>query len=84
MWVYVGYNESMRLTVKAFRKFIILLIGLPVVVIGMVLLPLPGPGLLVIFLGLLLLSHEFDWAERYLVRIRLKLKEIIDKHRPKP
>jgi uncharacterized protein (TIGR02611 family) len=36
--------------------------GFAVVAGGIVLLPLPGPGWVIIFVGLALLSLEFDWA----------------------
>lgn len=42
------------------------LIGLIVVLIGAVLIPLPGPGWLIVFLGVGLWASEFDWAGRLL------------------
>lgn len=42
---------------------------------GIVLLPLPGPGWLVIFAGLGLLATEFDWAARLLTFARGKVRE---------
>lgn len=44
----------------------VLLLGLALVVGGIILLPLPGPGWVVIFLGLGLLATEFAWAARVL------------------
>lgn len=44
--------------------------GALVIAIGIVLLPLPGPGWLVIFLGLGLLATEYEWAARLLRRGR--------------
>jgi uncharacterized protein (TIGR02611 family) len=38
--------------------------------IGIVLLPLPGPGWLVIALALGVLSTEFEWARRLLDRLK--------------
>jgi len=35
-------------------------------VVGLALVPLPGPGWLVVFLGLGLLATEFAWAQRLL------------------
>lgn len=52
------------------RKLGVLLVGLPLVVVGIILLPLPGPGSLVIFAGLAVLAIEFAWAERWSRRIR--------------
>ena len=59
--------------------------GFLVVVLGVVLLPLPGPGLLVIALGLAMLALEFDWAERMLERAVNRLdegKDAVDKVSP--
>ena len=41
-------------------------LGVAVIVAGIVLLPLPGPGWLIIFGGLGLLATEFEWAGRLL------------------
>ena len=46
------------------------LIGLLIVIAGVILLPLPGPGWLIIFLGLGIWATEFVWAERLLRRTR--------------
>jgi|BarGraNGADG00212_1021973.scaffolds.fasta_scaffold71065_1 uncharacterized protein (TIGR02611 family) len=46
----------------------ITLVGVAIVVVGVVLLPLPGPGWLIIFAGLGLLSTEYTWASRLLTR----------------
>ncbi len=52
------------------RRVVILILGSSVVLIGAVLLVLPGPGLLTIALGLALLALEFAWARRWLKRLR--------------
>lgn len=49
------------------------LLGLAVVVLGVVLIPLPGPGWLIVFFGLAILATEFVWAERLLGFGRRKL-----------
>jgi uncharacterized protein (TIGR02611 family) len=41
-------------------------LGTLVVLLGLVLVPFPGPGWLIVFLGLGILSTEFAWAERML------------------
>jgi uncharacterized protein (TIGR02611 family) len=40
--------------------------GTLIVVLGLVLVPFPGPGWLIVFLGLGILATEFAWAERLL------------------
>jgi uncharacterized protein (TIGR02611 family) len=42
------------------------LLGFAIIITGFVLIPLPGPGWLIVFAGLALLATEFAWAERLL------------------
>lgn len=42
---------------------------------GLVLVPLPGPGWLVVFLGLAILGTEFHWARR----ISSRLKRVLER-----
>lgn len=46
----------------------VVLAGFVVVLAGLAMIPLPGPGLLVTAAGLALLALEFVWAERLLER----------------
>jgi uncharacterized protein (TIGR02611 family) len=50
------------------------LVGGLIVVLGLALVPLPGPGWLIVFLGLGILATEFTWAERLLDFGRRTLK----------
>ena len=43
--------------------------------VGLVLLVLPGPGWLMIFIGLFTLATEFTWASHFLAPLRLKLEK---------
>ncbi|MDN5805391.1 MAG: TIGR02611 family protein [Microlunatus sp.] len=54
------------------------LVGLVVVVVGLVLLPLPGPGWLIIFLGIGIWGTEFTWARRLLHFTRAKVRRWTD------
>ncbi len=40
------------------------ILGGSIVIVGLLLVPLPGPGWLVVFLGLAVLGTEFTWARR--------------------
>ncbi|MGW1179095.1 TIGR02611 family protein [Kitasatospora sp. NPDC002543] len=53
----------------------IFLTGLAVVALGLVMLPLPGPGWLVIFLGMGIWATEFVWAQLALRWTRRKVAE---------
>ena len=46
------------------RKAFVGMAGALVVLVGIALVPLPGPGWFVVFLGLTILGAEFDWAKR--------------------
>jgi uncharacterized protein (TIGR02611 family) len=63
-------------TLRQAKRFIIAVIGSTVVLIGIVMLVTPGPGWVVIFLGLSVLAAEFVWARRLLKRLKEKGKEI--------
>ena len=49
-----------------------------VVIIGIILLPLPGPGMVVIAIGLAMLSRDVAWADRALQRVRERLPQDAD------
>ena len=48
-------------------------LGGAIAVGGLALVPLPGPGWLVVFLGLAILGTEFAWARRIARRLKLLL-----------
>ena len=48
------------------KKVIVALVGGTVVLVGIALLVLPGPGLLIVAAGIAILATEFLWARRAL------------------
>lgn len=54
---------------SALERVAVLVGGWALVAAGIVLIPLPGPGWLVVGLGLLLLSRESRWARGALCRL---------------
>jgi uncharacterized protein (TIGR02611 family) len=60
-------------TTRLIYRFVVGIVGTLVIALGIVLLPLPGPGWLVIFAGLAILASEFTWAERLLDYARDKV-----------
>lgn len=48
--------------------------GFAIMITGVVLIPLPGPGWLIVFAGLALLATEFAWADRLLHYARDKVR----------
>ena len=57
---------------KAARRVGLEALGWLLVVAGVAALVLPGPGLLAIFAGLVLLSQQYEWAERRLEPVKEK------------
>ena len=57
-------------TFKQVRRFFRLLIGFTVLVIGILLLDLPGPAFIVIPIGLAILATELVWAKKLLDRVK--------------
>ncbi|MDT9686459.1 TIGR02611 family protein [Streptomyces sp. TRM76323] len=53
----------------------VFLIGLAVVVVGVIMLPLPGPGWFVIFAGMAIWATEFVWAQLVLRWTKRKVTE---------
>lgn len=64
---------------KYARKIVVLLTGVPLVILGIILIPLPGPGILVSFLGLFVLALEFEWAAKHRDRLHHEVKKTIKK-----
>lgn len=56
------------------KKTLVAIAGAIVILVGIVLIPYPGPGWLVVFAGLAILSTEFAFAERLLARGRRYFK----------
>ncbi len=56
--------------IKLVRKIIVLVVGATVLLIGLVLIVMPGPAIIVIPIGLAILGTEFIWARRILKRVR--------------
>jgi len=52
-------------------------VGVAVVIAGVILIPLPGPGWLVVFLGLAILGTEFPAAHRFNMWVQRKVRAVI-------
>jgi uncharacterized protein (TIGR02611 family) len=67
------------LGLRQIRRVIIFVVGMTVLLIGVALLVLPGPGLLVLAGGLAILAVEFKWARRWLRKARGMLDKVTNK-----
>ena len=57
-------------SIEQVRRFFKILAGFTLLGLGLVMVFTPGPGWLVIFLGLTLLAAEFVWARRLMERMK--------------
>jgi tellurite resistance protein TerC len=63
-------------TLGAAHKIIALAVGSTVLILGVAMIVLPGPGLVVIPVGLAVLAAEFIWARRLLTRLREEVRSV--------
>jgi len=66
---------------RPLRRFLVLVIGSTVLLAGVLMLVLPGPGILVIIVGLAILAIEFAWAEALLIHARERVARLARKFR---
>ena len=59
---------------KRIKKVFVAVTGFTILLVGIILIVLPGPATLVIPAGLAVLATEFVWAENLLNKIKSKLK----------
>ena len=63
-------QKAAHLTYKTARRIAVLAVGSTIVLLGVIMLVTPGPGLVVIPIGLAVLSIEFAWARIWLRKVR--------------
>jgi len=68
----------MQVLGRAVRRGGIFLVGMTLLVAGAAMLVLPGPGIAVILLGLVVLSAEFLWAKKALAWARERFSDLRD------
>lgn len=55
------------------RKWFLIMIGFTVLILGIVLIFLPGPAIIVIPIGLAILAGEVVWARKFLNKVKDKV-----------
>ena len=63
-------QKTANLTYKAAKRIAIAIVGGTMVLLGLIMIVTPGPGLLGIAFGLAILGAEFTWARLWLKRLR--------------
>ena len=62
------------ITLKRAKKLIVITIGFTILIIGIMMIVLPGPAIIVIPAGLAILAGEFIWARNLLRMFKSRLK----------
>ncbi|MGW8368520.1 MAG: PGPGW domain-containing protein [Gammaproteobacteria bacterium] len=68
-------QNAIALSLRSARRLFVIVAGTTVLLLGAAFLVLPGPGLLIIPLGLAILAIEFLWARDLLHKLRRGLSE---------
>jgi uncharacterized protein (TIGR02611 family) len=77
--VFVPFKVVALFIRRSGKRIAVTVVGGFLVIVGIALLVLPGPGLLVIILGLGILATEYVWAERLLKMAKQKALQAKDK-----
>ena len=62
-----------QITYKTFRRLVVTLVGVSVIIVGIIMIVTPGPAIIVIPAGLAILATEFVWARILLIKVKDKL-----------
>jgi len=81
-----GWRRKIRSKpqVHLIYRIVVGIVGLMIVVVGLILVPFPGPGWLVVLLGLAVWASEFKWAQRLLQLASRTLKAWSAGLKPQP
>jgi uncharacterized protein (TIGR02611 family) len=74
-WVWFPFGATVRFISRNGKRIAATVIGLVLVLAGLAMMVLPGPGILVLIAGLAVLATEYVWAQRALNLARLKAEQ---------
>ncbi len=77
-WAWVPFKVVWRFIKKSGKRVAVTIAGFAVILAGIAMLVLPGPGWVAIFLGLGILATEYVWAERLLKKAKEKAGQAKD------
>jgi uncharacterized protein (TIGR02611 family) len=74
-WVWVPFKVVWRFIRKSGKRVAVTIAGFVVLLAGVAMLVLPGPGILVVIAGLAILATEYVWAQRLLMKAKKKAEQ---------
>lgn len=63
-------KQTLNFSYRSAKKLVIAIVGGTILLLGILLIVLPGPAIIVIPAGLSILAIEFSWARRWLKSVR--------------
>jgi uncharacterized protein (TIGR02611 family) len=78
-WVWFPFDQTIRFIWRNGRRIAVSVLGFVLVGVGIVLLVVPGPGLLLVVAGLAVLASEYVWAQRALNFAKRKATQAKDR-----
>ena len=75
----IKLNGWMKKDINQIKKIIILILGITILLIGVIFLITPGPGIFIILLGMIILAAEFLWARKILKKMKSNLNASLSK-----
>ena len=78
-WVWFPFGVTIRFIGRNGKRIAVSVFGLVLLVAGLAMMVLPGPGILVIIAGLAVLATEYVWAERALNLAKQKAEQAKNK-----
>jgi uncharacterized protein (TIGR02611 family) len=77
-------SAILRWIARSGKRIAVTVAGFAVLIAGVVMMVTPGPGVLVIVLGLAILATEWAWAERMLDKAKESGKVVLDQATASP
>jgi uncharacterized protein (TIGR02611 family) len=77
-WVWFPFRVTLRFIGRNGRRIAVTVAGFVLILGGLAMLVLPGPGILVIVAGLAILATEYVWAQRALNYAKQKSEQARD------
>jgi Putative transmembrane protein (PGPGW) len=80
-WVWFPLGATVRFVLRNGRRILVSAAGFGLIAIGLVLLVVPGPGVLLLGAGLAVLASEYVWAQRALNYARRQAARVRERAR---
>jgi uncharacterized protein (TIGR02611 family) len=82
-WVWFPFRVTLRFVMRNGKRIAVSVAGLVLLLLGLVMMVLPGPGVLFVIAGLAVLATEYVWAQRMLNFAKRKAERAKDAVRRK-